>query len=115
MVPKEIFAGQSIVALAFGIAFVSGMNLYSILNFLPLLYTDVFDPTPYAIGTKSLGVAFGTCLGAVLINALLSTWKDYNRELLLFCCIIMSTYFHMLVFAVMGFAVMGWISYIDMV
>jgi hypothetical protein len=106
MVPKEIFAGQSIVALAFGIAFVSGMNLYSILNFLPLLYTDVFDPTPYAIGTKSLGVAFGTCLGAVLINALLSTWKDYNRELLLFCCIIMSTYFHMLVFAVMG-----WISY----
>jgi hypothetical protein len=96
MVPKEIFAGQDIVGLAFGIAFVSGMNFYAELNFLPLLYTDVFDPTPYAIGTKSLGVAFSTCLGAVLVNALLSIWKDHNRELLLFCCIIMSMYSYLL-------------------
>ena len=90
MVPKEIFAGQGIVGLVFGIAFVSGMNFYAELNFLPLLFTDVFDATPYDIGTKSLGVAFGTCLGAVLINATLSICKDHNRELLLFCCIIMS-------------------------
>jgi hypothetical protein len=96
IVPKEIFAGQGIVGLVFGIAFVSGMNLYAELNFLPLLYTDVFDPTPYATGTKSLGVAFGTCLGAVLVNALLSIWKDHNRELLLFCCIIMSMYSYLL-------------------
>jgi hypothetical protein len=96
IVPKDIFAGQGIVGLVFGIAFVSGMNLYAELNFLPLLYTDVFDPTPYATGTKSLGVAFGTCLGAVLVNALLSIWKDHNRELLLFCCIIMSMYSYLL-------------------
>ncbi|KAH8706051.1 putative major facilitator superfamily transporter [Talaromyces proteolyticus] len=92
MVPREIFAGQGIVGLVFGIAFVSGMNFYAELNFLPLLYTNVFDPTPYAIGTKSLGVAFGTCLGAVLVNALLSIWKDHNRELLLFFCIIMTSF-----------------------
>jgi hypothetical protein len=96
IVPKEIFTGQYIVGLVFGITFISGMNLYSMLNFLPLLYTDVFDPTPYAIGTKSLGAAFSTCLGAVLVNALLSIWKGYNRELLLFCCIIMSKYSHLL-------------------
>jgi hypothetical protein len=95
MVPKEIFAGQRIVGLAFSITFISGMNFYSILNFSPVLYTDVFEPTPFAIGTKSLGVAFGTCLGAVLINTLLSIWKDYNRELLLFSCILMSMYFHL--------------------
>jgi hypothetical protein len=96
MVPKEIFAGQNIIGIAFGIAFVSGMNFYAELNFLPLLFTDVFDPTPYAIGTKSLGVAFSTSLGAVLVNALLSIWKDHNRELLLFSCIIMSMYSYLL-------------------
>jgi MFS family permease len=96
MVPKEIFAGQRIVGLVFGIVFVSGMNFYAMLNFQPLLYTDIFDPTPYAIGTKSLAGTFGTCLGAVLVNALLSTWKDHNRELLLFCCIIMSIYSYLL-------------------
>jgi hypothetical protein len=31
----------------------------------------------------------------VLINTLLSVWKDYNRELLLFSCILMSMYFHL--------------------
>jgi hypothetical protein len=36
MIPKEIFAGQRIVGFVFSIAFVSGMNLYSMLNFLPL-------------------------------------------------------------------------------
>lgn len=95
MVPKEIFAGQRIVGLSFGIAFISGMNFYALLNFYPLIYTDLFEQTPYAIGTKSLGVAFGTPLGAVLINSLLSIWKGYNRELLLFSCIIMSKYYHL--------------------
>ena len=105
MVPKEIFAGQRIVGLVFGIAFVSGMNFYVILPFFPLTYTEVFEPTPYAIGTKSLGAAFGTMLGSVLINALLSIWKDHNRELLLFSCILMSMYFYLLFCREMG-----WIS-----
>jgi hypothetical protein len=96
MVPEEIFAGQRIVGLAYGIAFVSGMNFYAILNFFPLLYTEVFEPTPYTIGTKSLGAAFGTFLGSVLINALLSIWKDHNREVLLFSCIIMGMYSYLL-------------------
>lgn len=97
IVPKEIFAGQRIVGLSFGIAFVSGMNFYALLNFHPLIYTDLFEQTPYSIGTKWLGVAFGTPLGAVLINSLLSVWKGYNRELLLFSCIIMSMYSYYIV------------------
>lgn len=90
MVPKEIFAGQRIVALAFGIAFISGMNFYSILNFFPIIYEYLYDPTPLAIGTKALGPAFGVTLGAVLINSLLSVFKNHNRELLLLSCVLMS-------------------------
>ena len=96
VVPKQIFAGQRIVGLCFAIAFISGMNFYALLNFYPLEYTDVFEPTPYAIGTKSLGVAFGTPLGAMLVNSLLSKFKNHNRELLLVSCIIMSTFSHVL-------------------
>jgi hypothetical protein len=92
MIPREIFAGQRIVALAFGIAFISGMNFYSALNFFPILFSTVFEPTPLAIGTKSLGPAYGVTLGAVLVNTLLSVYKNHNRELLLICCVLMSTF-----------------------
>lgn len=90
MIPGEIFAGQRIVGLAFGIAFISGMNFYSILNFYPVMLEDLYEPTPLAIGTKALGPAFGVTLGAVLINSLLSVFKNHNRELLLLCCVLMS-------------------------
>lgn len=90
MVPREIFAGQRIVGLAFAIAFVSGMNFYSALNFFPIIYEDLFSPTPLAIGTKAIGAAFGVSFGAVIVNGLLSVFKDWNRELLLFSCVLMS-------------------------
>lgn len=90
IIPKEIFAGQRIVGLAFGIAFISGMNFYSALNFFPILFTNVFEPTPLAIGTKSIAPAYGVTIGAVLINTLLSVFKNHNRELLLLCCVLMS-------------------------
>lgn len=44
MVPKELFAGQRVVAVALAVAFVSGMNFYSMINFAPLTYATVFDP-----------------------------------------------------------------------
>lgn len=90
MVPGAIFAGQKIVGLAFAIAFISGMNFYSILNFFPIVYSELFEPTPYAIGTKALGPAFGVTAGAILVNFALSIFKNHNRELLLGCCVLMS-------------------------
>lgn len=33
MVPREMFQGQTIMGMAFFIAFVAGMNFYSLLNF----------------------------------------------------------------------------------
>lgn len=44
IVPKELFVGQRIVAIALGIAFVSGMNFYSMINFAPMTYSTVYNP-----------------------------------------------------------------------
>jgi hypothetical protein len=56
MVPHEIFAGQRIVGIAFLIAFISGMNFYSMLNFFPILLENVCTNTPRSVGLKSLGI-----------------------------------------------------------
>ena len=44
MVPKDLFAGQRVVAIALAVAFVSGMNFYSMINFAPLTYGAVYEP-----------------------------------------------------------------------
>jgi len=93
MVPAEIFRGQYIVGLAFGIAFISGMNFYSILTFFPILYEDVYTPTtPISIGLKALGPGLSTAAGVIVMNALLSVFKNHNREVLMFSCILMTVF-----------------------
>lgn len=92
MVPHEIFAGQRIVGVAFLIAFISGMNFYSMLNFYPILLENVYTNTPHAVGLKSLGIGFATPIGATLVNWLLSVFKGHNRELLLFSCVLMTAF-----------------------
>jgi hypothetical protein len=94
MVPREIFAGQRIVGLAFLIAFISGVDFYSVLNFFPLTFTNVYKPTPTAIGWKGLGAGLSVPFGASIVNALLSVLKGNNRELLLVSCVIMSKCSH---------------------
>jgi hypothetical protein len=95
IVPHEIFVGQQTVGVALLIAMVSGMNFYSMLNFYPLILENVYTDTPYSIGLKSLGIGFATPIGATVINWLLSVFKGYNRELLMFSCILMSEYIHL--------------------
>jgi len=92
MVPHEIFAGQRIVGVVFLIAFISGMNFYSMLNFYPILLENVYTNTPRSVALKSLGIGFATPIGATLINWLLSVFKGHDRELLMFSCILMSEY-----------------------
>jgi len=92
MIPKEIFRGQRIVGLAFGIAFVSGMNFYSALNFFPILFEDLYEDTPIKVGTKAIGAAYGVTFGAVLVNGALSVFKSWNRELLLVSCVLMTVF-----------------------
>ena len=90
MIPRELFAGQRIVGLAYLIAFVAGMYYYALINFIPFVNQDIYNPDPVQVGLKGLGPGFSVTLGAVLVNAALSLWKGHNRELLLGAAIMMS-------------------------
>ncbi|KAH0845698.1 hypothetical protein AYO21_05907 [Fonsecaea monophora] len=92
MVPHEMFSGQRIVGMAYGIAFVAGMNFYAMLNFFPLVYSTVFEPDPVHVGLRGLGPGLSTTFGAVFANAALSWFKGHNREILLAGCIIMTAF-----------------------
>ena len=92
MVPHEMFAGQTIVGTAYGIAFVAGMNFFALLNFFPILFKDVFEHDPVQIGLKGIPPAFSTTFGAVFTNAALSWFKGWNRELLLMATVLMTTF-----------------------
>jgi len=92
MIPRELFAGQRIVGMAYGIAFVAGMNFYALLNFFPLEFSTVFNPNPVQVGLKGLGPGLSTTFGAVFINGLLSGLKGHNRELLLFATCLMTAF-----------------------
>lgn len=91
MVPRELFKGQRIVALAYSIAFIGGMSFYSLLNFYPMLYSTVYDPEPVKVGVRALGVSLCVTFGAIVFNALLTISKGRAREILLAGAIIMST------------------------
>ena len=85
-----MFQGQTIVATAYGIAFVAGMNFSALLNFFPVMFQSVFEPDPVQIGLKGIPPALATTFGAVVVNASLSWFKGWNREILLTCVVIMS-------------------------
>ncbi|KAF2468594.1 putative major facilitator superfamily transporter [Lindgomyces ingoldianus] len=92
MVPGELFKGQRIVGLAYVIAFAAGMNFFSILNFFPITFSSVYDPTPVQIGLKGLPPAFATTFGAIGFNAALSTFPSRSREILLVALFIMTAF-----------------------
>lgn len=73
MIPRQLFSGQKTVGLAFLIAFVAGMNFYSLINFFPLSFSSVWNPDPIQVGLKGLGYGISTTVGAVFFNSLLST------------------------------------------
>lgn len=90
MVPKQLFTDNNIIWKAYIVAFVAGMNLYSLLNFFPLTFSTLFSPDPIQVGLKGLGYGISVTAGAVTVNALLSVFKGHNRELLVFSTVIMS-------------------------
>lgn len=74
MVPKELFMGQRVVGLSFAVAFVAGMNFFSLLNFWPLTISTVWPYDPILIGWRGMSAGFSTAIGAIFWNALLSTF-----------------------------------------
>lgn len=91
MVPKEIFAGQRVVGLVFFVAFVAGINFYSLLNFYPLSFATMYNPDPIQVGLKGLGYGISVTAGAVFFNALLSTSIE-AKWILLVSAVIMSKF-----------------------
>ena len=90
MVPGELFKGQRIVGLAYVVAFAAGMNFFSILNFFPITFSNVYNPDPVQIGLKGLAPAFSTATGAIVFNAALSAFPSRNREVLLVAVLLMT-------------------------
>lgn len=112
MIPKALFSGQKIVAIAFAINFVAGMNFYSLINcqcapdfvlsmanlkiVFPLTFSTMYDPTPIRVGVKGIGYGISVTAGATIVNALMTILPKYNRELLLASCIVMSEFITLL-------------------
>jgi hypothetical protein len=110
MIPRELFSGQRIVAIAFAINFISGMNFYSLINckgptslhsillrfclhnptVFPATFQTLYDPDPLQVGLKGLGYGISVTAGAAIVNALMTFLPKYNRELLLASCVVMS-------------------------
>lgn len=82
MVPLELFKGQRVVGFAFAVAFVAGMNFFSMLNFWPMLISAVYNPDPVHVGLRGLAPGLATTVGAIVFNALLSTWRSGNKWIL---------------------------------
>ncbi|OCK74475.1 putative major facilitator superfamily transporter [Lepidopterella palustris CBS 459.81] len=90
MVPSNIFKGQRVTGSAIGIAFVVGMNLYAILNFLPIMFATVYSPDAIQVGVKALGFGIGQTIGSTVMNLLMTVFKNHQQENLLFSCLLMT-------------------------
>jgi hypothetical protein len=67
-----------------------GMNFVALLNFFPVMFRTVFDPSPVPVGLKGLTTGIGIISGSVLFNSALSRLRRHNREVLLLATILMS-------------------------
>lgn len=85
-----MFAGRKAVTMSFAVAFVGGMNFYSLINFFPLSFGTVFSPDPVQIGLKGLGYGISVTAGAFFFNFLMGSFYTRHRELLMIACVIMS-------------------------
>ncbi|KAF1814529.1 MFS general substrate transporter [Eremomyces bilateralis CBS 781.70] len=92
MIPLELFRGQRVVGVAYAMAFVGGMNFYSILNFYPLLFKAVYIHDPVGVGLRSLPSGIATTAGAIVFNSLLSTFSNHSREVIIVGLIIMTAF-----------------------
>jgi hypothetical protein len=92
MVPMELFKGQRVIALAYAVAFVAGMNFFSVLNFWPLMISSVWNPDPVRVGLRGLAPGLSVTIGAIFFNSMLSTWKGGNKWVLCIASAILTAF-----------------------
>jgi hypothetical protein len=92
MVPMELFQGQRVVSLAFAVAFVAGMNFFSVLNFWPLMISSVWNPNPVQVGLRGFAPGLSVTVGAIVFNSMLSTWKGGSKWVLFIASTILTCF-----------------------
>ena len=76
--PKALFQ-RRVVRMAFIISLIAGMNFYSLINFAPLFFSNVYPADPVLVGARSTGMPTATIFGAVFGNWFVSRFPKYAR------------------------------------
>ncbi|KAI5293807.1 hypothetical protein KEM52_005184 [Ascosphaera acerosa] len=85
------FADEKVnLALTMLITFIAGCNFFAFIMFWPTQSVNVYGDDPLQVGIRTLPIAFGILGGATIGLWLLSVLKGAIRELLVFCCVIMT-------------------------
>jgi hypothetical protein len=92
MMAMELFQGQRVVSLAYAVAFVAGMNFFLVLNFWPLMISNVWNPDPVQVGLRGFAPGLSVTIGAIVFNSMLSTWKGGSKWVLFVASTVL-TYF----------------------
>lgn len=92
MVPSSIFQGQRVVALAFIIVFIAGMEFYSILGFFPVVLQNVYHTNAIELGVRALCYPIAILVGACLVSAAMSYTGGHVRVLFLTVAVIMTAF-----------------------
>lgn len=92
MVPAKIFKGQRVVALAYVIVFVAGMDFYSILGFFPIVLQYVYHTDPITIGVRGLCYPWAILGGACIVSYLMSYTRGHVRSMFFIIAAIMTAF-----------------------
>lgn len=92
LVPAKIFKGQRVVALAYVIVFVAGMEFYSILGFFPIVLEYVYNTDAITIGVRGLSYPWAIMGGACIVSFLMSYTRGHVREMFLFVAAMMTAF-----------------------
>ncbi|KJX97028.1 MFS drug efflux pump like protein [Zymoseptoria brevis] len=92
LVPARIFQGQRVVALAYVIVFVAGMEFYSILGFFPLVLQYVYVTDAITVGVRGLCYPWAILGGACLISFLMSYTRGHVRQMFFIVAAMMTVF-----------------------
>jgi hypothetical protein len=87
--PRELFQ-RRVTRMAFIISFIAGMNFYSLTNFAPTYFSNVYPADPILVGARGAGMPTTTIFGAVFGNWFLSRYPKYARWSIAASCAVMS-------------------------
>lgn len=92
MVPPKIFKGQRVVALAYVVVFVAGLEFYSILGFFPLVLQYVYNTDAITTGVRGLCYPCAILGGACLVSFSMSYTRGHVRLMFFLMAAIMTAF-----------------------